>query len=67
VRRCLTTFPEDGFEPTLEKVAHPPMAAMGHLGIDAVELTHAPGKVGVGRLHDQIIRVGHLARRGSAR
>jgi hypothetical protein len=37
------------------------MAAIGQLGVDAVELAHPPGEVGIGRLDDNVIMVGHLA------
>ncbi len=46
---------QDRFEPTLEEVAHQPMAAIGRLGVDTVELTHPLGKVCIRRLNDEVI------------
>jgi len=37
------------------------MASVRRLGVDAVELAHPLGKVGVGRLDDEVIMVRHLA------
>jgi hypothetical protein len=54
-------FDQDGFEPPLEDVAHQPMAANARLGVDAVELPHALGEVGIRRLDDEVIMAGHLA------
>ena len=52
---------QDGLEPTLEEVAHEPVAAIDPLRVDAVELTHPFGEVGIGRLDDEVIVVRHLA------
>ena len=37
------------------------MSAVEPLGIDAVELAHAAREIGLGRLDDQMVVVGHLA------
>lgn len=37
------------------------MAAIARLGVDAVELTHPFGQVGIRRLDDEVIMVGHFA------
>ncbi|NEV65168.1 hypothetical protein G3446_25580 [Thiorhodococcus minor] len=37
------------------------MASIRGLGIDAVELPHSPGEVGIGRLDDELIMIAYLA------
>ncbi len=42
-------------------MAHQPMAAIGRLGVDAVDLAHPLGEVGIRCLDDEVIMVRHLA------
>jgi hypothetical protein len=50
---------QDGFVPALEQVAGPAMPFVEELGIDAVLLPHADGKIAVRGLNEQMIMIGH--------
>ena len=52
---------KDAFEPAVEKVAVSFMPLVEKLGVDAVKLSHAKGKVAVGRFDQKMVVVGHEA------
>lgn len=52
---------EDDLEPTLDEVSHQSIAAIGHVGVDAVEPTLFLGEVGLRGLGDEAAMAGDLA------
>jgi len=52
---------EDGFVPSLEEMADPPMPLVEYLGVDAVLLSHAEGEIALRRLNEKVKMVIHEA------
>jgi hypothetical protein len=55
---------KDGLVPPLEHVPHTPMMPVEPLGVNPIELTHAPGEIRLRTLENQVIQVivvGHQA------
>lgn len=50
----------NGLEPPLEQMAATSMSPIGGLGQYAVELSHALGKIALGRFDNGMVMVGHL-------
>ncbi len=50
-----------GFEPPLQHMPNPAMPTVERLGVDAVELAHGVGKIGIRRLNQQMKVIGHQA------
>jgi len=54
-------FDQDRLEPTLEQRSNPVTPTVKTLSVNAVELAHADGEIGLRRLHQQMIMIGHQA------
>lgn len=52
---------QDGLEPSLEQMAHPPMPSIKGLGVHAIELTHAPGQIRLRGFQQKMVVVVHQA------
>ena len=52
---------EHGLVSALKYVPYPFVPPIGCLGVDAVQVLHAGGEVGLDSPHDQMIVIGHLA------
>jgi hypothetical protein len=56
-------FDQDRLVAPLEDVPDTSVASIRGLGVHPVQLSHAPGEVRLGGLHDQVVVVAHLAPR----
>ena len=52
---------DNGFEPPLQHMPNPAMPPVERLGVDAVELAHGLGQIGVRSLKQEMEVVGHQA------
>ena len=57
---------EDRLVAPLEQMSDSPVAPVGALGVDTVELAHALGEIAVGGLHHQVVVVGHVVKEALA-
>ena len=54
-------FYQDRLESPLKQMSNPVVPAVKTLRVNAVELAHADRKIRLGRLHQQVIMIGHQA------
>ena len=54
-------FYQDRLESPLKQMSNPLVPPVETLSVNAVELAHADRKVRLGRLHQQVIMIGHQA------